>query len=97
MAATDALAIKCPFPRDADIALDETDGKHVYTVRGVPYTLSVTAVVESVYPVFDDAKVLAGMRARGTIGRAYAGKTDAQIARMWREGAETASRYTVSP
>lgn len=95
MQGMDALAIKNPFPRDASIVLDETNGRHVYMVDGEPILLSVTGVVESVYPVFDDEKVLAKMRASGSIERSpqYRGLTDAQISRKWRAGAEKASRF----
>jgi hypothetical protein len=92
----DQLAAATRFPQDAFISLDEET--HVYTVYGQQIQLSVTGVVESVYPVFDDEQVLASMRARGSIQRSsvYQGMTNAEISRKWRANAADAARFVHS-
>ena len=63
-----------------------------YVVRGRPETVSVTSLVGAAWREVSAARLIGGMRARGTLAAKYPGMTARDIAREWDRAAHEACR-----
>lgn len=85
---TSYLAQKNPFPRDADIVLDEAS--HVYTINGKDAPFSSTGFVHSPFSHFDPRVAIPMMNPEKRFSQ-HSNRTDRQIARFWKKLGEEAS------